>query len=134
MRLDLSKTKVYNGCLKPGCNKKPCVRHHRGGEHTFVRHFAWMGRGKRYVSFVRRYDEFRKEDVVDVCLDHHEEIHLLIEEHDIEWQFENDCIKSYASFSWTEAEALIASRRAVTDLWLIAKTPGVKTRRLTNWK
>jgi hypothetical protein len=135
MRLDLSRQATYNGCAKPGCNTTRVYRHHRGGEHTFVRHFAWMLRvpksKDRYAEFCRIYHSFRSRDTCNVCGDHHEEIHNRMELFDLDWMVENDCIKAFGSFTWTEAHALIKARQAFTDSWLKIRTPGIKERRFT---
>lgn len=132
MRINLNEVKTYRGCAKPGCKRKPTYRHHRGGEHTFVRHFALRG-GKKYRDLLRRYREFRAEDCVDVCGDHHEEIHYIIWNADAEWMGVNGCIQAFHDFSWKQAEALIEHRRTITDGWLTIKTSGMKERKFTNY-
>lgn len=132
MKLDLSAIKARRGCSKPGCVNRLTYRHHRGGEHTFVRHFDRRG-GRKYRNLVRRYKEFREEDCVDVCGDHHEEIHFIIWHADAEWMGENGCIQAFAAFSWKEAEALIAHRRTITDGWLKIPTKGMKQRKFTRY-
>lgn len=97
-----------------------------------MRHFRLWG-GRKYRNFVRRYLEFRSEDCVDVCGDHHEEIHFIIYEGDAEWMGSNGCIKAFGSFSWKEAQALIEFRRTITDAWLQVKTPGRKEREFTRY-
>lgn len=135
MRLDLSKTPAFNGCRKPGCNTTQTYRHHRGGEHTFVRHFEWMLRvpksKDRYAEFCRIYHSFRSRDTVQICGDHHEEVHDLLEAFDLDWMVENNCIKAFRNFTWDEATALIKARQAFTDAWLKERTPGIKLRRFT---
>ena len=135
MRIILTKEKTFTGCQKPGCRSTRVYRHHRGGERTFVKHFEWMLRDRglraRYVEFCRIYHSFRPRDTVHVCGDHHEEVHDLIEIHDLDWQVEHDCIKAFSLFTWKEAEALMTSRQKLTDEWLKKATPGLKQRKFT---
>jgi hypothetical protein len=136
MRLNLQKERARRGCEKPGCSTHLIYRHHRGGEHTFVRHFAWMLRvpvaKDRYAEFCRIYHSFRPRDTAYVCGDHHEEIHYILEGFDLDWMVEHDCIKAFRDFTWAEAQALIDARKAITDAWLTTCTPGRKHRRFTN--
>lgn len=136
MRINLSKEKTYNGCEKPGCQNLVVYRHHRGGEHTFVRHFEFMLRipsqKDRYAEFCRIYHSFRARDVANVCGDHHEEVHDKMEIFDLDWMVAKNCIKAFKRFTWKEAEALMNARRAFTNEWLKQSTPGIKHRRFTN--
>lgn len=131
MKLDLHQIHARLGCRKPGCGRHPTYRHHRGGEHTFVTHFK--DRGRKWRLFCRRYHEFNIIDVIEICGDHHEEIHELLWDADADWMGENGCIKAFRDFSWEEAEKLMVFRRTLTDLWLANKTPGSTNRRFTNY-
>lgn len=136
-RLNLSNIATRRGCAKPGCKATLVYRHHRGGEHTFVRHLRHLRHVAQHrVWFSRlyiRYHAFLSEDIVDICGDHHEEIHVLIDDKDVDWMWDNNCIKAFWRFTPTEAEALMTARRGWTDAWLKERTPGTKTRRYTQY-
>ena len=138
MKLKLHTEQTYNGCQKPGCLATRVYRHHRGGEHTFVRHFAWMRfisqHKDRYKELCTTYHEFRAKDIVMICGDHHEEVHNFMESFDLDWMVENDCIKAFHNFTWRQAKALMAARRQYTDQWLKRPTPGIKERRFTGYE
>lgn len=134
-KLHLARVDTYNGCEKPGCRNTRAYRHHRGGERTFVTHFDWLKYNRKYVKqymeLCRRYHSFHPKDVVRICGDHHEEVHDFLEQFDLDWMVEHDCIKAYRHFTWDQAQALIAARRQFTDQWLKKQTPGMKQRRFT---
>jgi hypothetical protein len=135
MKLNLTDVKANRVCQKPGCGNRLVYRHHRGGEHTFVRHFRhmalWPEAKQDYARFCLRYHAFRDEDIVYVCGDHHEEVHDGMEQFDLDWMVEHSCIHAFGAFTWDEAMDLIEARKIFTDTWLKVKTPGLKTRKFT---
>jgi len=117
--------------MKPGCLSTRVYRHHKGGERTFVRHLNQWTYKKEYAKLAREYYAFRPQDIVCVCGDHHEEVHDQMEQFDLDWMVENNCIKAFRHFTWEEACKLMEARRAFTNDWLLTKTPGIKSRRFT---
>lgn len=123
-------------CQKPGCTNRLTYRHHRGGERTFVkhlRHLYFSSKKEWYRALHRRYKAFVPEDLVDICGDHHEEIHNLIDRNDLDWMVENDCIQAFSRFTPEQADKLMKARQGWTDTWLKEQTPGIKTRKYTQF-
>lgn len=134
-RFNLSTESTYNGCQKPKCFATQVYRHHRGGERTFIRQLRHLYYDpkyrKPYLEYCKRYHLYLPQDIVKVCGNHHEEIHVLINDNDCDWMVDNDCIKVFAGFTWEEAMRLVEARRGWTDEWLKQETPGVRARKFT---
>lgn len=88
----------------------------------FVNQWLWRFGQDRYTAFVRRYYEFREEDVVHICSKHHREIHELydpiIVKHCKRFR------KPIADFTWPEAEVLMATLVSRCNQWLKRQTKG----------
>ena len=126
MKLESSKRKGQ--CSKPGCLGRFTARHHKGSERMWLRHFAHKHRTSRFKIFSERYESFHPDDCVEICDEHHEEIHSIYIGIIRVWAQNNG--KSFWQYSWKEAEELMAELRKVCDKWLTTKTPGLKRSRL----
>lgn len=101
------------------------ARHHKGGEHRYLRIMSHKARTKEYKEFAARYYLFHPDDVVELCADHHEEIHVLYAE---------KITSSHAYIrlrGWDHVRLLVNQARKLCDEWLLKETPGVTTREYT---
>lgn len=111
-------------CEKPGCKGPRHHRHHKGHEFLFVIRWQDIEQTKKQKEWIKRYWEFRKEDTVGLCPEHHAEIHLhydrVIIAHNR--RLKKPCDK----YSYDEAEDLRKELVKACDSWLKKKTKGVK--------
>lgn len=99
-----------------------------GSERMWLRHFAHKAKTKTFRDYEARYFRFEAKDVVELCNDHHEEIHqIYIGIINIWCQNKRD--KPLWKYSWKEAEELMSELRKVCKKWLKSTSPGVKKRR-----
>lgn len=126
MKLETSKRKGQ--CSKPGCLNRYTARHHKGSERMWLRHFGHKRRTARFKTFVERYESFLPSDCVEICNEHHEEIHSIYIGIIQVWM-RNKKSKPLWSYTWKEAEEMMAELRKVCEKWLTAKTPGLPARR-----
>ena len=121
---DLSKT--YTGCAKPKCKTGDFVihRHHKGHQYLFVMAFTSKAGQPRYERFVKRYFEYRPEDIVPLCSSHHRAIHEIYEE-----IITAHC-KSYHRpprlWTWGMAEVLMGDLIARCNKWLQRPSRGAE--------
>lgn len=86
-------------------------------------------REQTYKDFVARYYKFLPEDVVDLCAEHHLEIHVLYDK--IIQQDLQLTKKKLRDYSWAEAESLMSKLGRRCGVWLKTETRGQKTGRRT---
>lgn len=112
-------------CAKPNCHAKWTVRHHRGSEHRYLRIMAHTNTTPEYIAFKERYYQFHPDDIVEICHDHHEEIHVLY------YERIHDSHRAIRVAGWRRVRTLIMRAQKLCDKWLLTETPGVKTRSFT---
>lgn len=93
----------------------------------WMRHFKHKKKSQTFQGFKAVYKMFRKDDVVDLCINHHEEIHQLYLPVIREWAAQRGPCKDW---TWQQAYELIAFLRVCCDNWLKVETPGVEPSRL----
>lgn len=76
-----------------------------------------------FIAFVRRYLEFRPEDVVLVCEAHHSEIHLIYDR--IIAEDRRHTHTQLSKYSWRMARRLMRKLEAACDKWLRESSPGI---------
>lgn len=86
---------------------------------------AWAHRGQepKWKAFVKRYYEYREEDIVRICLPHHAEIHSIYDAI-IADDMARTGLPLYL-YSWKQGKILM---RRLTDAcaeWLTQETPGI---------
>lgn len=126
MRIANTGIQRLSQCAKPNCDARFTVRHHRGGEFRYLRIMAHQSKSKEYKAFAARYYEFHPDDVVEICHDHHEEIHVLY------WERITDSHRMIRLGGWPRVRALVTRARKLCDKWLLTETPGTKDRSFTN--
>lgn len=114
-------------CKKPGCNRGRQHRHHRGHEFLFV--CRWTPEdSKQKRAWIERYWKFNPRDIVDLCANHHAEIHLI---YDRVIMNDNKLrAKRLDNYTFREAMALRSKLRKVCDRWLERETRGVPPNRV----
>ncbi len=116
--------KVRISCAKPNCDHGGRVqRHHKGHEKLFLRAFKDRKESKTYKIMLRRYEQFRPDDTVPLCPDHHAEIHY--EYRDIIALFQAQQGMHRRDFSWDAALTLMAELRYHCDEWLKEESSGM---------
>ncbi len=120
-------------CVKPNCNGTYTHRHHKACETMWLRAFVRLAKTKRFKAFVKRYKEFRSEDVLELCDRHHEEIHHLygavITKH-----IRKKLFRPIKSYTWKEAEELMQVLREYCDKWAVKETKGMSLKKFArNW-
>lgn len=123
------------GCRKPSCtHRAPINRHHRAHEALWLTSWAHRHKEPKFQEFVRRYYEFREEDIVRICMPHHAEIHSIYER-----IVEEDRLRTgrpLYMYSWAQMRRLSIALRDACARWLLEETPGIdpavyeKTKRL----
>jgi hypothetical protein len=112
------------GCRKPNCRRSGTLhRHHR--RHEAMWFGIWASRranDEQYQSLVNRYHEFREEDIVWLCEEHHAEIHHIYDQ--LIRDFKITVGKGLYRFSWDEASRLMDKLDAACKKWLETHTPG----------
>lgn len=128
----LNVAKVQLSCSVKGCRNAEdgmfLDRHHVRSQKLFVHHFSHR-KSKRYEDFAKRYNEFREEDIVRLCREHHDEVHPLywsiISKHT--WKLRLPLRR----FSWRQANILMDDFEAHFHQWLAKKskqkTSGIRT-------
>lgn len=99
----------------------------------WVRYFQHRKDEAVYQDFVTRYHQFIQCCLVQVCGDHHEEIHELYWKEIYRWI---DTHKPYhgdwfEEWTYDEANRLMDHLRGVCDDWIKRPTPGRKRRKYT---
>jgi len=110
-------------CAKPGCTGTYTHRHHMGCETMWIRAFASKRRSKKYKAFLRRYMQYRKTDVIEICERHHEEAHWLYGAV-ITREIRKRHFKLLKNYTWQEAEEMMQVLRKFCKVWLEKETPG----------
>lgn len=107
-------------CAKKNCTRRAVHRHHRAHEWMWVKILERI-KSPRFKSFRDRYFEFRKEDVVNICEEHHKEIHflynVLIQCH------KSKCGVGFNAYTWDQALDLMRLLREFCAVWLTIFTP-----------
>lgn len=85
----------------------------------WLRHFAHLKNTREYKNFKLRYEKFRKVDCVELCSEHHAEIHEFYLSEILEWAQEHGACRTW---SWRRAELLMTTLRKLCDDWLWSKT------------
>lgn len=118
------------GCQKRKCRRrlKLTHRHHKAHEKLFIGVWAGVKRGKDYKELVDRYLEFRPEDVIHVCDQHHAEIHHIYR--DIIYEHQVAARIPLIAFTWPRAKRLMKAMRDECNEWLKEDTPGMSPRRV----
>ena len=83
----------------------------------WLRHFLRKRRQKTFRQFKKRYYEFRNEDCVDICEQHHTEIHTLYFariSRVVRLRGHVPCSR----WTWEQANALMAELRTLCNEWL----------------
>ena len=93
-----------------------------------IRAFYSKRKQKRYKALVKRYKEFRPYDTVEICENHHEEIHELYGAV-IMREIKKRGFRSVRDWTWKEAEAVMEVLRAYCDAWAKRTTPGMRLRK-----
>jgi hypothetical protein len=120
-------------CKKPGCKKARRHRHHRGHEFLFA--IRWQAiledpslanyfkDADKIAEWVKRYWSFHHDDIVDLCANHHAEIHLIYDR----YIMAHNRKKGYRLdlYSYQDAVELRDLLRAVCDEWLKKESKGV---------
>lgn len=120
---DLSGVSTTARCTKPSCKLRTLNRHHKRHEYMFVSSFVRRRmRETVYRAFVKRYYEFRKEDVSYICLHHHAEIHLMYDK--IIRKDLRSTHKALRNYSWNQANHLMDKLEAAFNDWIEKVTPG----------
>ena len=83
---------------------------------------------ERFVAFVRRYHEYRSEDIGLLCAPHHAEVHLLYDR--IIQVDRRRTGRPLARYTWAMAEHLMAELVQAYNTWLQRETPGVSEEEL----
>lgn len=119
------------------CSKKNCRtgnytihRHHKGSQHMWLAHFRSRRHTPKYQKFYARYHRFAESDIVRLCHDHHEEIHVEYYRIIREVMHVRD-YKPCREWSWVEAHHLMTKLEAFCNWWLKQETPGVSEHKLT---
>jgi transposase-like protein len=134
-KLNLRGVKVLRGCTKPNCQTGSYTlnRHHKKHEAMWRGIWAARRRGEpAWEAFLKRYHEYRAEDIVLICVSHHAEIHAIYDQ--IIRQHIQLVGKSLAKFSWTEARALMAELEKTCMKWLREETPGISSKKYGSFK
>jgi hypothetical protein len=93
----------------------------------------WYTSEKRwYKAFCKRYAMFRVEDIVNICGDHHEEIHEIYNNEMLRWQKDKKLPWFTRDTTRAQAKAFMKRCEEICNEWLKVQTPGSKARRLTN--
>jgi hypothetical protein len=115
------------GCTKPNCGlRAPLNRHHRAHQALWIGVWAWRHGEKRFRSFIQRYHEFRSEDTVLICQDHHAEIHMIYDS-----IIASDVVgrgKPLSQYSWKQARILMEKLEIACSEWLLLETGGIDSR------
>lgn len=77
----------------------------------------------RFAAFVRRYYEYRSEDIGLLCAPHHAEVHLLYDA--IIRADRRRTGRPLARYTWPMAEQLMQKLVQAYERWLDRETPGV---------
>lgn len=77
----------------------------------------------RWIDFCYRYHLFLPEDTVEICTDHHAEIHRIYD--DIIQVDIRRVGRPLSKYSWSQAETLMKKLRAACQRWLKIQTPGI---------
>lgn len=132
IRVDLSES----GCQKPKCPRrfaKGAQRHHKRHEKHWLNLWSRQGTplfrgdpslGAKMAHRLREhYYQFRKQDTVRLCEEHHMEIHRIYLQVLAEFQLRLRKHRKFFSFE----EALLAMRlcRKACDEWLKTRSPGL---------
>lgn len=94
-----------------------------GSEHMWLLRFRKRSRTKAYREFKKRYLEFHPEDIVPLCVWHHDEIHGEY----VRIIRDRIALKDYRplhDWTWEEANELMAELRKYCRAWLDRETPG----------
>jgi len=86
---------------------------------------AWAHRSgqERWEEFRRRYYEFRPEDVVRICRNHHAEIHSIYDK-----IIQDDTAKLQRplyKYTWAQGHRLMQKLEIACSQWLTQETPGI---------
>lgn len=122
-------------CIKPHCGTRSLNinRHHKRHQFMFLSSFVrTRKRQAEYKAFVKRYYEFRKEDVADVCSWHHAEVHILYDR--IIQQDIKRVGKPLRNYSWAQANALMDKLEACFEEWAKIESSGINPRELNSSK
>lgn len=99
----------------------------------WIRTFYGKRKQKRYKAMKRRYKAFRPKDTVEICENHHEEIHELYN-HIIAAEVRRLGWRPTKAWTWEEADDLMKKLRAYCDDWLKRTTPGLPLKKFKhNW-
>lgn len=111
-------------CTKPNCgHRAPLNRHHKAHEALWLGAWAHRSQEAQWKAFVKRYYEYREEDIVRICLPHHAEIHAIYDEIIAE-DLALVGLPLYL-YSWSQGRRLMRKLRAACDQWLLDDTPGI---------
>lgn len=99
----------------------------------WLRAFARLAKSKRYKAFLKRYREFHEEDTVELCENHHEEIHFLYGAV-IMREIRKRKMRKIKTYTWSEAEAVMKVLRDYCDKWVKKETAGMPPKKFKrNW-
>lgn len=88
----------------------------------------WAGRRKgepEWIEFVARYYEFNPEDICELCVSHHAEIHVIYDaliKQDIKMRG-----KTLMRYTWDEAYELMDKLEKACLKWIKQETPGINS-------
>lgn len=119
------------GCRKANCRTPTGILHRHHVRHQAMWLGIWSSRRsgeKKFQDFIRRYYEFRKEDIEYLCDRHHAEIHAIYDEIIIEDR--KKLGKPLSKYTWAQAELLMDKLEAAFREWLNRRTPGLGSRTL----
>ncbi len=118
------------GCRKLGCKSSASLaRHHKGHQAMWLGPWTRQLDIPRYANFVRRYQEFRDEDVVMLCTLHHAEIHHIYDSI-IAKHKESLGGRRLYRYTWSQAHELMKLLEAECDVWLGTVTLGYSPTKL----
>lgn len=120
---------AVKGCSKPNCGlAAPINRHHKKHEALWLH--VWAHRAAehepQYKEFIKRYHEYREEDIVRICMDHHAEIHMIYDLI-IAKDTADTGIPLYL-YSWKQARILMQKLENACLIWLQQESPGIDSR------
>jgi hypothetical protein len=115
-------------CAKPRCEwlGASLHRHHRKHEALWLAPWARRQSEVQWRAFVRRYKEFRPEDVVLICEHHHAEIHSIYDQ-----IIADDCAKTGLPlylYSWKQGRVLMRRLEEACKEWLQHPTSGIDSK------
>lgn len=106
-------------CAKCGSHQN-LHRHHLGCERMWLEHFSHKARTKLYKAFKTRYESFNEKDIIRLCADCHELIHVVYLQQ-IKQMVAEAGYKKLSTWSWEEARGMMKRLRKVGMMWAEGK-------------